>query len=305
MIKTPKILVASLMVILAVSCKKAEAAAETAYESNTTAVITPNSTNDAATNDISSSAAVEPKNSDRKFVRTADIKFKVKNVANSTYTIENTANKFGGFVTYTNLQSTVSDKQETKMSQDSTLEITKYTVENNITIRVPNVRLDTVIKTIAKQIDFLEYRIIKADDVSLQMASNQMQQNRSSIQEKRLEKAIDTKGKKLNEVIAAEDNLKNQKEQNDNSKLENVSLQDKVNFSTLTLQIYQRETIKEEMVANAKTYRQNFGSQILDGLKTGWYVIQGIITILAQLWSVILIGIGGYFIFKKYFQKGN
>lgn len=298
MIKTSKTILALLIVIFAISCKKAEEASESAYESNNDIAVD-------TTNTISSSAAVEPKNSDRKFVRTADIKFKVKNVANSTYAIENTANKFGGFVTYTNLQSTVSDKQETKISQDSTLEITKYTVENNITIRVPNIRLDTVIKTIAKQIDFLEYRIIKADDVSLQMLSNQMQQNRSSNQEKRLEKAIDTKGKKLNEVIAAEDNLNTKNEQNDNAKLENLSLKDQVNFSTLTLQIYQRETIKEEMVANPKTYRQGFGSKILDGILSGWYVIEGIIAVIAQLWSVILIGIGGYIIFKKYFHKGN
>ena len=297
MIKTHKIILALLVVILAISCKKAESADETAYESNDIVVDT--------TMAVSSSAAVESKNSDRKFVRTADIKFKVKNVANSTYAIENTANKFGGFVTYTNLQSTISDKSETKISQDSTLEITKYRVENNITIRVPNIRLDTVIKTIAKQIDFLEYRIIKADDVSLQMLSNQLTQNRTENQEKRLEKAIDTKGKKLNEVIAAEDNLNTKKEQKDNSKIENLSLQDQVNFSTLTLQIYQRETIKEEMIANAKTYRQDFGSKILDGIISGWYVIEGIIAVVAQLWSVILIGIGGYFIFKKYFHKGN
>lgn len=298
MIKTPKIVLAMLIVTLAISCKKAEASDEIVGEYNAGAITD-------TTDLVSSSAAVEPKNSDRKFVRTVDLKFKVKNVANSTYAIENTATKFGGFVTYTNLQSTVSDKSETKISQDSTLEITKYMVENNITIRVPNIRLDTVIKTIAKQIDFLEYRIIKADDVSLQMLSNQMQQNRSANQEKRLEKAIDTKGKKLNEVIAAEDNLNTKNEQKDNSKLENLSLKDQVNFSTLTLQIYQRETIKEEMIANAKTYRQNFGSKILDGIKTGWYVIEGIIAVLAQLWSVILIGIGGYLIFKKYFHKGN
>lgn len=297
MIKTPKIVLALLIVILAFSCKKAESAAETAYESNNIVVDT--------TNVVSSSAAIESKNNNRKFVRTADIKFKVKNVANSTYVIENTANKFGGFVTYTNLQSTITDKSETKISQDSTLEITKYRVENNITIRVPNIRLDTVIKTIAKQIDFLEYRIIKADDVSLQMLSNQLTQDRTENQEKRLEKAIDAKGKKLNGIIAAEDNLNTKKEQKDNSKIENLSLQDQVNFSTLTLQIYQRETIKEEMIANAKTYRQDFGSKILDGIISGWYVIEGIIAAVAQLWSVILIGIGGYFIFKKYFHKGN
>jgi len=132
-----------------------------------------------------------------------------------------------------------------------------------------------------------------------------MAQNRSSNQEKRLEKAIDTKGKKLNDVLVAEDNLTNKKEQNDNSKLENLSLEDQVNFSTLSLQIYQRETIKEEMIANAKTYKQNFGSKILDGLLTGWYIIEEIIAVVAQLWSVILIGIGGFFVYKKYFRKEN
>jgi len=105
---------------------------------------------------VSSSAAVENKKSERKFVRTADAKFKVKNVTQSTYAIENATTKFGGFVTYTNLQSNVSEKFDTKISQDSTLETTKYHVENNITIRVPNTQLDTVIKTIAHQIDFLD-----------------------------------------------------------------------------------------------------------------------------------------------------
>lgn len=295
MIKIPKTVIVFLTLILAISCKKAEANEEEAFDSK-------NSVTD-STSIISSSAAVEPKNSNRKFVRTADLKFKVKNVPNSTYAIENTTNKFGGFVAYTNLQSTISDKKETRMTQDSTLEITTYTVENNITIRVPNIRLDTVIKTIAKQIDFLDFRIIKADDVSLQLLSNQMQQNRASNQNKRLEKAIDTKGKKLNEIVVAEDNLNTKKEENDNSKLNNLSLEDQVNFSTLTLQIYQRETIKEEMVANAKTYRQNFGSQIWDGIKSGWYILEGIIAVLVQLWSVILIGIGAYILFKKYFHK--
>lgn len=297
MIKKHHALLPLLLIIVAVSCKKAEALEETASDTTT-------SSSD-STNTLSSAAAVQPKNSDRKFVRTADIKFKVKNVPNSTYIIENATTKFGGFVTYTNLQSTISEKNEVKISQDSTLEITKYTVENNITIRVPNTQMDTVIKTIAKQIDFLEYRVIKADDVSLQLLSNQLKEKREANQEKRLTKAIDSKGKKLNEVVQAENDLNQKSEQKDNSKLENMSLADQVNFSTLTLQIYQRETIKKEIIANEKQYRQGFGSKIVDSLENGWYLIEGIIAVIAQLWSIILIGILGYFGYKKYFQKGN
>jgi Domain of unknown function (DUF4349) len=291
---------ALLIVGIAFSCKKASSEeAVDAANSKKVAVADSTSVNDA----VASSAAVENTKSNKQFIRTADIKFKVKNVPKSTYIIENATSKFGGYVAYTNLQSTISDKETTKVSQDSTLETTRYTVENNITIRVPNVRLDTVIKTIAKQIDFLDYRIIKADDVSLQILSNQMAQNRSTNSGNRLEKAIDEKGQKIKDIVAAEANLDDKNEQKDNAKLENLSLKDQVNFSTLTLQIYQRESLKEEMIANVKTNRQNIGSKILDSLKTGWILLEEIIAFVVQLWSLILIALVAVFVYRKYFKK--
>ena len=58
---------------------------------------------------VASSAAKEPENeSQRKFIRTADLKFRVKNVEKSTYNIEDITRHFGGFVTYTNLETTIS-----------------------------------------------------------------------------------------------------------------------------------------------------------------------------------------------------
>lgn len=259
-----------------------------------------------STNVVSSSAAVEPKNSNRKFIRTADIKFKVKNVAKSTYVIEDATKKFGGFVTYTNLQSVISEKDQTKVSQDSSLITTKYAVTNDITIRVPNTKLDTVIKTIAKQIDFLDYRVIKADDVSLKMLANQLSQKRSDASEKRIENAIDDKGKKLDNILNAEDRLDAKKEQNDMSKVENLSLKDQVNFSTLTLAIYQNDSVKQEMIANEKSinaYRPNIGLQIWDSLKTGWFMLEEIIAFVVQLWGIILLGFGAYFLIKRYGKK--
>jgi len=257
-------------------------------------------------NAMSSSAAVENKNSNRKFVRTADVKFKVKNVVKSTYAIEDATTKFGGFVTFTKLESNIYSVDKTKVSQDSTLVTTKYKVDNNITIRVPNIKMDTVIKTIAKQIHFLDYRIIKADDVSLQMLSNELAQKRSKSSEKRLENAIDSKGKKLNQVVKVEESLDAKKEQNDASKMQNLSLQDQVNFSTLTLNIYQDESIKQEMVANEKSinaYRPNIGLQIWDSVKTGWFMLENIISFVVVLWPFALIGFLGLLGYKKFLKK--
>ena len=289
-----------LLISIAISCKQAQSENAEATSNITEAVATD------STSVISSSAAVQPKNSTRKFVRTADIKFKVKNVAKSTGIIEDATTRFGGFVTYTNLQSTINDKDSTKVSPDSTLVTTKYTVENNMTIRVPNTQLDTVIKTIAHQIGFLNYRVIKADDVTLQMLSNKMAQKRSTSTEKRIATAIDTKGKKLNQVIDAEENLDAKKEANDAKTLENLSLKDQVNFSTLTLLIYQDQTVKQEMIANEKSinaYRPNIGLQVWDSIKTGWFVLENIISFVVLLWPFALIGVLGFFGFKRFLKK--
>ena len=295
--KNTKIVLTLLALGLVLSCKESASKENAAYMEEAATD---------STSVISSSAAVENKNSNRKFVRTADVKFKVKNVAKSTYAIEDATTKFGGFVTYTHLQSNIHSEDRTKVSQDSTLVTTKYKVDNNITIRVPNTKMDTVIKTIAKQIHFLDYRIIKADDVTLQMLSNELAQKRSNSSEKRLENAIDSKGKKLNQVVKAEETLDAKKEQNDASKLQNLSLQDQVNFSTLTLNIYQDESIKQEMVANEKSinaYRPNIGLQIWDSIKTGWFMLEHIIAFVVVLWPFALIGFLGFLGYKKFLKK--
>ncbi|MBE0391845.1 DUF4349 domain-containing protein [Flavobacterium sp. PL002] len=282
---------------LMTSCKKNDSREEYAEEQASSSV---------SADSISSSAAVEKPGSDRKFIRTADIKFKVKNVPQSTYVIENITNKFDGFVIYTNLQSNIINETASKVSQDSTLETIRYNVINNITIRVPNTRLDTVIKSIAKQIDFLDYRLIKADDVSLKMLSNKLAQNRGSSTEKRVENAIATKGAKINDVMNAEETLADKKEQNDNAKLNNLSMQDQVNFSTLTLEIYQRETVKQTMVANSKDYndyKPNIGIRLFDSVKTGWNVLLDIFVFLIQIWWLILLALGGFLLYKKYLKK--
>jgi hypothetical protein len=61
---------------------------------------------------------------------------------------------------------------------------------------------------------------VKADDVSLQLLSNQLTQNRNSTQQRRIEKAIDSKGKKLSQIIDAEEALAGKNENYDQAKLE-------------------------------------------------------------------------------------
>lgn len=284
-----------LLLAMAYSCKQANHESE-----NASSDISADSTL------ISSSAAKVKTGDARKVIRTADLKMKVKDVTKSTYAIENVVDKFGGFVTFTDLKSIINEKNETRVSQDSILETTKYTVENDIVIRVPNTKLDTVLQSLRKEINFLDSRKITQEDVSLQILANKMAVNRSATNEKRLEKAIDTKGKKLNQIVEAEENLASKKEENDNKTLNNLAIDDKINFSTITISLYQREMIKNELYASEKNinkYRPHLGLQILDSLKTGWFMLEGIIAFIVQLWALILIGALSWIGYKRFFKK--
>jgi hypothetical protein len=256
---------------------------------------------------ISSSAAVENgKDTTRRFIRSADLKFKVKSVIKSTYDIEDITNRQGGFVTFTNLTSNIDNATTTAVSADSSLETTYYTVTNSITLRVPNTKLDTTIKEISNNIDYLDFRIIKAEDVALQILSNNLTQKRSAKNEERLTNAIDNRGKKLNETTVAEEILLSKQEQADNAKISNLSLTDQIKFSTINLSIYQRQTIKRELISNDKNidaYEPGFGTKILDALVYGWDILETFIVFLTKLWGLFLFAIFVYFIYKKYGHK--
>ena len=256
---------------------------------------------------ISSSAAVENnKDTTHKFIRTADLKFEVKSVIKSTYNIEDITNRQGGFVTYTNLTSNIDNVTNIAVTADSSLETKYYTVSNSITLRVPNTKLDTTLKEISKNIDYLDYRIIKADDVFLQILSNNMTQERSAKNEQRLTNAIDNRGKKLSETTVAEEVLLSKQEQADNAKISNLSLMDQINFSTINLYIYQRQTLKRELISNDKNideYEPGFGNKMLDALKFGWDIFEAFLLFLIKLWGLFLFGIVAYILYRKFGHK--
>jgi len=256
---------------------------------------------------VSSSAAVEnKKDSTHQFIRTADLKFKVKSVIKATYAIEDITNRQGGFVTFTNLSSSIDYTNNIAISADSSLETTHYTVSNSITIRVPNAKLDTTLKEISKNIDYLDYRIIKADDVALQILSNNLTQKRSTTNEKRLTNAIDNRGKKLYETTNAEEVLLRKQELADEAKISNLALADQINFSTINLNIYQRQTIKRELIANDKNidaYEPGFGSKLVEALKFGWDILASFIVFLVKLWGLFLFGIVAYLLYRRFGHK--
>lgn len=234
--------------------------------------------------------------STRKFIRTADIKFKVKNVERSTYRIEDIVTNFDGFVTNTTLNCRVNYTNEFRIKQDSVLRRTYFVVENNLTFRVPNTMLDTTLKQIASQIDFLDYRIIKAEDVSFQALKNKLSEKRFTTHEKRLTTAINSN--KTKDVVKAENNLFSKQEQADENAVASLELKDKMDYSTVQILIYQDEQKRDERIFSEEktpSYKPSFGKEFGESILAGWWFLEQLILFLVRIWPLIIIGVGVYF----------
>lgn len=252
-------------------------------------------TNNKNFKEVFSSSAARPNalDSTHRFIRTADIKFRVKDVVNSTYSIENITARFGGYVANTHLTSEQTGQYTTRVSEDSSLETMHYMITNKIVLRIPVENLDTTLKSLVPLIDFLDYRNVSTNDISLEVLANMLQQKRQGKYNARLSKDIDEKGKKLNDVQSAEQSVLSSEETADNALIQNLRLDDQVRYSTITLNIYQHETFRQELVKNEKTissYEPGLGEKLSKAAKGGWHGLRAILVFFVTIWPLWLIG---------------
>ncbi len=252
---------------------------------------------------VSSSAAVEAgSDTNRKFIRTAELRFRVPDVITTTYKIEDICKRNGGFVTYTNLTSSVDYEENKSVSIDSTLYITHFTINNSMTLRVPNTELDTTLKQLAPLIDFLDYRIIKATDVGLDLLSNRLTQQRVQKHDSRISKATDSKKSSLTDVTTASESILYSQEKADQALLSNLTLKDQISFSTVNLQLYQRSSVKYSLVANQKNikaYEPGFWTNAYEAVQIGFDVFLLFILFLLKIWWLILLAGIAFFVYPK------
>lgn len=241
----------------------------------------------------------------RTFVRTADLSFMVKDVKSTTYDIERIVSENKGYVTSSILESNINYKNSVRISKDTMLDVITYSIHNNIIIRIPNTELDKALAKISTLIDYLDYRKIKAEDVTIQFQSAKLSESRFVTHKKRLEKAVDGKGKKLNQIVEAENELVNKQELADDSKLNTMELAHDVSYSTVFINIYQKETTRKEAYAYSlpsEPYTPNYGSKFTTSLSDGAFVFGEVILFFIKLWPIAVLAVS-LIILIKFFLK--
>ena len=249
----------------------------------------------ATVNTVSKTQQSVVHDSQRVFIRNADLSFKVKDVKTATFDIERIVNEHNGYTTSSVLESTINYKNTVRVSEDSVQDVINYTVHNNMVLRIPNSELDKTLNEIATHIEFLDHRTVKSEDVTRELLSAKLSGNRFAHHKQRLEKGIDEKGKKLDQTVDAENQLLTKQQIADDTKLNTIEIAHDVSFSTVTLNIYQRDSSKKETYAYSlpvNPYEPNYGQKVLSALSGSAVVFGDIILFILKLWPVVVLILG-------------
>jgi hypothetical protein len=236
----------------------------------------------------------------KKFIKTADLRFKVENVEKTTNSIEQLALKIGGYIQKSQIRSNYVKSRDIEVSSDTIMEVLEYYVDNNMVIRVPSIYFDSVLAEIAKEHIYLDHRQVKTEDVSTIFLRNKLKEEKRTEYEKRIQKAVDKAPRKLDDIVMAEKQASDLADIAIDKKIDNYNLQDKIDYSTIALNFYQANTIHKEFVENTRLteYQPSFWQRALKALQVGWKVVLEIVIGLLYLWPLYLIAIGVIYLIR-------
>lgn len=261
------------------------------------------STDNAVSSEQLVSSAASYVDAQRKFIRTANADFRVRDVYESAIAIENIVAKLDGFVVNNQIGANVDRVNRYPIGNAKLMELAEYTVRGNLTVRVPSDKTQDFLRALVTQIEFLDQRNFEARDVQFELLRKQLEFLRNQEAQKQLGDLSTSPGKIADKaaVISGQNNAKASR---DEAAVLQKEVEDKVAFSTISLSLYQlskvRKTEMEDVDAIAKAIRPGFFSRLFNAFSTGWYGLLDIVIELFVLWPLWLAVGLGVFAFKRF-----
>ncbi|WP_312171732.1 DUF4349 domain-containing protein [Chryseobacterium sp.] len=271
------------------SCKKGEVAS-----TDMEAYATADSSAAMVSDSVSSVATMRVK--DKQFIKTADVNMEVKDVYETTISIEKSVQELGGFVTKSNLQSNVVSENTYNTSNENAVLVKKYQTENRMQLRVPTEKLGELLTMINDKKLFLNSRLINAEDIT------------SSIKYAQLEsKRIEKNSKNISALKANKDKVELDNEnmaEGNQQQLANMDVTDNLKYSMVDVYIKEPKIrVAEIAITNTDSIDDKYNFDFLYSTKSafveGYYLIQKIVVGLITVWPIVLIGIAVVYFARK------
>jgi hypothetical protein len=250
------------MIILSVSSCGQEKTERLAIES--TDVLSKQAT--PATTQLASTPRTDLYSDGKKIIKTANYRFQVDNVKQSTAAIETSIRKYPAYISSSNLN------------------LENPILENKITIRVQQEYFQDLLAEIDRQAVFVNFRNVTTADVSKEFVDLESRLRTKREVEQRYMEILRKKAGTIEELLQAEQQIGALHEEIEATISRINYLKDEVGYSTINLEFYQ--TIAEKVVADAE---DGFSKKITEAFFVGWEAMRTIAIGLVYIWPLLLL----------------
>jgi len=220
-----------------------------------------------------------------KVVKTADMRFQVKSVRQTTEQITALTESYNGQVIHHLMRSTTGDSVDVRKSDDSIMRVTLINSTAEMTVKLPPANLVDFMNKVAQLGIRVNDQKMDVTDKSLDYLSTRLKlKNQNELVNDQKKTTI---GKK------DPDNLLAFKNSMVDQQINNRKIDDSVKFSTVILSFYETNAINKRMMAdnNLADYQQPFLKRFGMSFENGWNVFVEILIGMSNFWILIPIGI--------------
>lgn len=288
-----KLLVVLLSCILMTACSKKEQAVETespATESTTVA----NTAADAAPAETNSTPVTEQKpeqilnpalnpiEQNRRMVREAQVAFSAEDVVKTTLAIDKLSVESGGFIEQKDIDFNVIDVQTQNIAEGKIKVFEKVEPQAHMIVRIPSEKAAEFVNQLLPLMYFMNQQQYSAKRFELKLLEEKLQQSQSV--------PAETRNAQLNEI----------------ARLTQMEVQDRVRYSTISIQINQPTLVRERIDVNinavARLNADSFWKRAWNGVQYGWQFVLDLLVFLITIWPLYLV-LGILFVLYRSFKN--
>jgi Domain of unknown function (DUF4349) len=232
-----------------------------------------------------------------KLVKTADMRFKVKNVQKTSEKITALTDSLNGMVIHHHMESVAEKSLDIRVSDDSVMRVSSFNSIADITVKIPSVKIEAFMNKVTQMGIYVNNRNMDITDKSLDYLSAQLKlKNRTEIVNQQKTGKVIIKNPA--NVLQLKDDMVDQQ-------VNNKVIDDEVKNSIVMLSFYQSNSINKEIIANddPEAYNLPFFKRLGRAIENGWEVFVDVVIALTNLWVFILAGLGAWLIFRNYKSK--
>lgn len=235
---------------------------------------------------------------ERRFIRTANARFQVKDVYAATLAIEDAVAAAQGFVVKNEISSSPHGTIRRPIGNAQMLVLSEMVTQGSLVVRVPSERTQDFLRSIARQMQFLDQREFEATDAQFDLLRQALAADRAQALQQEVQQAAQQPARTTDRVDAAQARAELLAAR-DEAAVARRELEDRIAFSTLTLTLEQPVQVREQTVPDTEAILRargpGFFLRLGESLRAGWQGLLTVVVALAAVWPLwLVLGLAGW-----------